>query len=79
MTTSADLRGHELIAKRHLPAEPERVWAAFTSPESIAAFWGGSHATVPPESVTVDLRPGGEFASDTPRPMARPTGSGLLT
>ncbi|GAA0987068.1 hypothetical protein GCM10009555_065710 [Acrocarpospora macrocephala] len=68
MTASSELRGDELIAKRHLPAEPERVWAAFTSPASIAAFWGGSHATVPPESVTVDLRPGGEFALDTRAP-----------
>ncbi|MET8307162.1 SRPBCC domain-containing protein [Micromonospora sp. NPDC005173] len=68
MTASAELRGDELIAKRHLPADPERVWTAFTSPASIAAFWGGSHATVPPESVTVDLRPGGEFALDTRAP-----------
>lgn len=68
MTADAELRGDELIAKRHFPAEPDRVWAAFTSPASIAAFWGGSHATVPPESVTVDLRPGGEFALDTRAP-----------
>jgi uncharacterized protein YndB with AHSA1/START domain len=68
LTASSELRGDELIAKRHLPAEPERVWAAFTSPASIAAFWGGSHATVPPESVMVDLRPGGEFALDTRAP-----------
>lgn len=68
MTASAELRGDELIAERHLPAPPERVWAAFTSPASIAAFWGGSHATVPPESVTVDLRPGGGFALDTRAP-----------
>lgn len=61
----AELSGDELIAQRHLPVEPERVWAAFTTPASIAAFWGGSHATVPPESVTVDLRSGGEFALDT--------------
>lgn len=66
--SSAELHGDELIARRHLPAEPERVWAAFTSPASIAAFWGGSHATVPTESVTVDLRPGGEFALDTRAP-----------
>jgi len=66
--TSTELHGDELIAKRHLSAEPERVWAAFTSPASIAAFWGGTHATVPPESVTVDLRPGGEFALDTRAP-----------
>jgi len=62
---TADLRGDELIARRHLPAGPARVWAAFTAPASIAAFWGGSHATVPAGSVTVDLRPGGEFALDT--------------
>jgi uncharacterized protein YndB with AHSA1/START domain len=68
LTAGAELRGDELIAKRHFPAEPERVWAAFTSPASIAAFWGGSHATVPPESVSVDLRPGGGFALDTRAP-----------
>jgi uncharacterized protein YndB with AHSA1/START domain len=68
LTASSELHGDELIAKRHLPAEPERVWTAFTSPASIAAFWGGSHATVPPESVTVDLRPGGEFTLDTRAP-----------
>jgi uncharacterized protein YndB with AHSA1/START domain len=66
--TRAELHGDELIARRRLPAAPERVWAAFTSPASIAAFWGGSHATVGPESVTVDLRPGGEFALDTRAP-----------
>ncbi|MFC7548117.1 SRPBCC domain-containing protein [Plantactinospora sp. GCM10030261] len=65
MTAGAELRGDELIAQRHLPVEPQRVWSAFTSPASIATFWGGSHATVPPESVTVDLRPGGEFELDT--------------
>jgi uncharacterized protein YndB with AHSA1/START domain len=68
MTASAELRGDELIAQRHLPAGPERVWTAFTSPAGIAAFWGGSHATVPPESVTVDLRRGGGFALDTRAP-----------
>jgi uncharacterized protein YndB with AHSA1/START domain len=64
----AELDGDELIARRHLPAGPERVWAAFTTPASIAAFWGGSHATVAPESVTVDPRPGGEFALETRAP-----------
>ncbi len=68
MSAGAELRGDELIAERHLPAEPARVWAAFTSPAGIAAFWGGAHATVPPGSVTVDLRPGGGFALDTRAP-----------
>ena len=57
--------GDELIARREVPAPPARVWTAFTTPAGIAAFWGGSHATVPPGSVTVDLRVGGEFALDT--------------
>jgi uncharacterized protein YndB with AHSA1/START domain len=65
---TAELRGDELIAERHLPVPPERVFAAFVSPTSIAAFWGGSHATVPTDSVTVDLRPGGGFALDTRAP-----------
>jgi uncharacterized protein YndB with AHSA1/START domain/ketosteroid isomerase-like protein len=64
----AELDGDTLIARRLLPAPAHRVWAAFTTPASIAAFWGGSHATVAPESVTVDLRPGGEFALDTRAP-----------
>jgi len=44
------------------------VWEAFTSPGGIAAFWGGSHASVPAGSVVVDLRVGGEFALDTRAP-----------
>jgi uncharacterized protein YndB with AHSA1/START domain/ketosteroid isomerase-like protein len=52
----------ELISARHLPVAPQRVWEAFTSPSGIAAFWGGSHATVAAGSVRVDLRPGGGFA-----------------
>ena len=68
MTGSSRLRGDELIAERHLPVAAERVWAAFVSPASIAAFWGGSHAVVPADSVTVDLRPGGEFLLDTRGP-----------
>jgi uncharacterized protein YndB with AHSA1/START domain len=66
--TRAQLHDDELIAHRHLTATPEKVWTAFTTPAGIAAFWGGSHATVPTESVTVDPRPGGEFALDTHAP-----------
>ncbi|GAB7051322.1 SRPBCC family protein [Catenuloplanes indicus] len=62
------MSGDELIARRRLAASPERVWTAFTTPAGIAAFWGGAHATVPPGSVVVDCRPGGEFALDTRAP-----------
>ncbi len=59
------MHGDVLIARRHVATGPGRVWAAFVSPAGIAAFWGGSHATVPAGSVVVELRPGGEFALDT--------------
>jgi uncharacterized protein YndB with AHSA1/START domain len=65
MTASVDLDGDQLIATRHLDAEPELVWEAFTTPEHLAAFWGGHHATVPPESVAVDLQVGGTFELET--------------
>ena len=41
------------------------MWEVFTTPEHLAAFWGGDHATVPPDSVTVDLRVGGTFELET--------------
>ena len=65
MTASADLDGDQLIASRHLDAEPALVWEAFTTPAHLAAFWGGHHATVPPDSVAVDLRVGGTFELET--------------
>jgi uncharacterized protein YndB with AHSA1/START domain len=68
MTASADLDGDQLIATRHLDAEPALVWEAFTTPEHLAAFWGGHHATVPPDSVAVDLRVGGAFELATEGP-----------
>jgi uncharacterized protein YndB with AHSA1/START domain len=68
MTATADLDGDQLIATRHLDAEPALVWEAFTTPEHLAAFWGGHHATVPPDSVGVDLRVGGAFELATEGP-----------
>jgi uncharacterized protein YndB with AHSA1/START domain len=65
MTARTTLDGDRLIATRHLDAPPELVWEAFTAPEQLAAFWGGDHATIAPESVTVDLRVGGSFALES--------------
>ncbi len=33
MTSSAELHGDELVARRHPSAEPERVWDAFVTPQ----------------------------------------------
>ncbi len=65
-TTDRDLG--ELASSRRLPASAERVWQAFTTPAEVAAFWGGRHATVPADSVTIDLRVGGRFALTTVGP-----------
>lgn len=65
MTTKATLTGAELIATRYVDADPALVWTAFTTPEHLAAFWGGDHATIRPDSVTVDLRVGGAFQLET--------------
>ena len=65
MTASVTLDGDQLIATRYLDAEPALVWEVFTTAEHLAAFWGGDHATVPPDSVAVDLRVGGAFELET--------------
>ena len=70
MTTSR-LQGDELIATRRLQAHPSKVWQAFTTAAGVSAFWGGTHATVPSDSVTISLRPGGEFSLDTVAPDGR--------
>lgn len=68
MSAEVEIDGDHLIATRHLAAPPALVWAAFTTPEHLAAFWGGDHATVPPGSVAVDLRVGGAFELATKGP-----------
>lgn len=65
MTARVTLDGDQLIASRHLDAEPGLVWEVLTTPEHLAAFWGGRHATIRRHSVTVDLRVGGTFRLET--------------
>jgi len=74
MTRDAQLDGDELIIARHLDASAALVWEAFTTPAHLAAFWGGDHATIPPDSVHVDLRVGGVFQLQT----RGPDGNGRL-
>ena len=68
MTPDVDEGLGELTSSRRLPVPPDRVWRAFTTPDDVAAFWGGRHATVPADSVTMDLRPGGRFSLSTVGP-----------
>nr|MCW2728066.1 hypothetical protein [Aeromicrobium sp.] len=71
------LDGDQLIASRSLSAPVELVWQALTTPEHLAAFWGGDHATIPPESVTVDLRVGGVVVMETREPRSGTPGHRL--
>lgn len=46
---------------RTLAAPRERVFEALTRPEHFAVWFGTSHIEVPQETLTMDVRPGGEF------------------
>jgi uncharacterized protein YndB with AHSA1/START domain len=51
----------EITITRIFEAPRQRVWAAWTDPAQIAVWWGRRGWSTPPESVTLDVRPGGVF------------------
>jgi len=51
----------EITITRVYAASREAVWRAWTEPDQIARWWGKRGWRTPPESVTIDLRPGGAF------------------
>jgi uncharacterized protein YndB with AHSA1/START domain len=50
-----------ITVTRTFDAPRELVWKAWTEPERIASWWGKRGWSTPPESVTLDVRPGGAF------------------
>lgn len=46
---------------RTFAAPPEAVFDAWVTPATFAAWWGGSAAEVPLDSVSLDARPGGTW------------------
>jgi uncharacterized protein YndB with AHSA1/START domain len=46
---------------RVFDAPRERVWREWTEPECFADWFGGTQAEVPLDSVTMDVRPGGDW------------------
>ena len=52
----------EIVVTRVFDAPRERVWRAWTEPSELARWWGKRGWSTPPESVTMDVRPGGEFS-----------------
>jgi uncharacterized protein YndB with AHSA1/START domain len=51
----------EITIRRVFDAPRERVWAAWTEPAQIARWWGRRGWSTPPDSVSLDVRPGGVF------------------
>jgi uncharacterized protein YndB with AHSA1/START domain len=68
----------EITIVRQFDAPRELVWQAWTDPAHIARWWGPRGYTVPPDSIEMDVRPGGVFrltmASDTGGPDSKADG-----
>lgn len=58
MTAKAE---HELVLERIFDAPPERVYAAWTDPETLPQWWAPRPFTT--TNVEMDVRPGGVFNS----------------
>ena len=54
---------HGFTVTRVFDAPRERVWREWTEPEAFADWFGGSESEVPPESVSMDVRPGGAWSA----------------
>ena len=58
--------GLSLIVRRTIRATPERLFAAWTRPEQLLAWWGPAGVTC--GGAEVDLRPGGTYRIDNVLP-----------
>jgi uncharacterized protein YndB with AHSA1/START domain len=61
LTASMSTSAREITITRVFDAPRERVWRAWTEPAEIARWWGKRGWSTPPDSVTLDVRPGGTF------------------
>jgi uncharacterized protein YndB with AHSA1/START domain len=61
MTLTDTATVHDITIRRVFDAPRELVWKQWTEPERIARWWGKRGWSTPPESVTLDVRPGGVF------------------
>lgn len=59
MKTETKREGIDLVLTRYYAAPPEKLWQAWTTPESLKT-WFAPHPVRIPE-VVIDLRPGGAF------------------
>ena len=54
--------GQEMTITRVFEAPRELVWKAWTEPERFAQWFGGRDSTVPLETASMDVRPGGAWS-----------------
>lgn len=52
----------ELVVTRVYDASKEQIWEAFTDPNHLHKFFGPKGTRIPIETVTMDVRVGGEFS-----------------
>jgi uncharacterized protein YndB with AHSA1/START domain len=56
---------HEIAITRIYDAPREAVWRAWTEPAELARWWGKRGWTAQPDSIVMDVRPGGVFRVTT--------------
>ena len=61
MTEAPTTTGQEATITRVFDASPELVWKCLTEPEHFAQWFGTPPFTTPDDTITMDVRPGGEF------------------
>ena len=55
----------EIDIRRVYNASPQRLWDAWTQPDQLASWWGKRGWQARPESIVLDVRPGGTFRVTT--------------
>jgi uncharacterized protein YndB with AHSA1/START domain len=60
-STSVPMTDQQILVTRIFEAPRERVFAAWTDPDQVAAWYGPEHFDTPRESVHIDLRVGGRW------------------
>ena len=60
-STSPAATDRQILITRIFDAPRERVFAAWTDPDQVAAWYGPEHFDTPRESVRIDLRVGGRY------------------
>jgi uncharacterized protein YndB with AHSA1/START domain len=55
----------DLTITRVYAASPQQVWDAWTEPKQLARWWGKRGWSAQPDSIVLDVRPGGMFRVTT--------------